>query len=70
MEGETESVVGNIIALTAVEEILLQIVTDGEERAAGRVRSTVDAIRAQRTLDGRTCAGDQLCLSLALKSWD
>ena len=55
MEGETEGIVRNIVALTTVEEVLLEVVTDGKERAASCVRGTVDTIGAESALYGSTC---------------
>ena len=52
MERQAERIMGDIVALAAVEEVLLQIVADSEERAAGCVDSTVYTIWAQRTLGG------------------
>ena len=41
VEGETEGLVHLLTALAAVEEVLLDVVADGEERAAGGVRRNV-----------------------------
>ena len=50
VEGETERIVGDVVALSTVEQVLLEVVADRKERAAGRIDSAVDAIGAQRTL--------------------
>ena len=54
MEGQAERVVCNVIALSAVEQVLLQVIADSEERTAGRIHGTVHAIRAKSTLDSGT----------------
>ena len=53
VEGKAERVMGNIVALTAVEQVLLEIVTDGEQATAGLVDSAVDTVGAQSTLGAR-----------------
>lgn len=54
VEGQTECIVGDVVALAAVEEVLLQIVTNSKQGAAGCVDGTVHAIGAQCTLGHRT----------------
>lgn len=54
VECQAERVVRHVIALSAVEQVLLQIITDREERAARRVGSTVLAIWAKSPLGDGT----------------
>ena len=54
VEGKAERVMGNIVALTAVEQILLKVIANGEQRTASGVGSTVYAVRAQSALDSGT----------------
>ena len=55
MEDETKSLVRLGAALGAVEEVLLDVVQDGEPGAAGRIGGGVLAVRASDALDDRTC---------------
>lgn len=42
-------------AFTTVEEVCLDIVTDGEQRTAGRVCRCILAVRTSHTLSNRSC---------------
>ena len=55
MERQAEGVVRHVVALATVEQVLLQVVTDGEETAARRVDRAVLAIWAKCTLGDGTC---------------
>ena len=50
VEGKTERIVSNVVALTTVEEVLLEVVTDGEEAAACLIHGAVDTVGAQSAL--------------------
>ena len=52
MEGQAERLVSFVAALV-VEQVVLQVLLDGEQRATSRVRSRVDAVGAESTLDDR-----------------
>ena len=49
VEGQTEGLVDFLAALAAIEQILLDVVTDGEQSAARRVGRRVHAVRASYT---------------------
>ena len=53
VEGQTEGLVNVLSALAAVEQVLLDVVADGEEGAAGRVVHHVDAIGTGDAADER-----------------
>ena len=55
MEGETEGLVDVLAALAAVEQVLLDVVADGEKGAAGRVVHHVYAVGTGDTADERAC---------------
>ena len=46
---------GLFAALAAVEQVLLQVIDDGEERAARRVRRDVLPVGARRAFHRGTC---------------
>ena len=51
---QTQRLVGVLAALCSVEQVLLDIIADGEQRAAGCVRRCVHAIGARNTLGDGT----------------
>lgn len=55
VEGEPEGLVDVLPALAAVEQVLLYVVADSEQRTAGRVVHHVHAIGASDTADERAC---------------
>ena len=55
MERQTERLVRLVVALTPVEEVLLQVITDSEKTAAGCVGGGVDTIGARSTLRDSGC---------------
>ena len=55
MEGQTEGLVDVLATLAAVEQVLLDVVADGEKGAAGRVVHHVDAVGTGDTADERAC---------------
>ena len=54
MEGKTQSLVSLVVALTPVEEVLVQVIPNGKETTACRVGCGVLAIGASYTLGNRT----------------
>ena len=46
---------GDVVALPTVEQVLLEVISDGKETTAGRIGGTVNTIGAEGTLDGGTC---------------
>lgn len=54
VEGETEGLVSFVVALTPVEEVLVQVIPNWKESAARRVGGGVDTVRTSYTL--RNCA--------------
>ena len=55
VERQTERVMGDVVALPTVEQVLLEVISDGKETTAGRIGGTVHTIGAEGTLDGGTC---------------
>ena len=55
MEREAERIVGHVVALAAVEQVLLQIIAYGEERATCRIGGDVRAVGAEGAFHSRTC---------------
>ena len=54
MENKTEGLVGVLATLAIVEQVLLYVVQDWEQRTTGSVRSSVLAIWASNTLGERS----------------
>ena len=50
VESQAKRLVRLLSALAAVEQVLLQVIDDGEERAARRIRRGMDTVRARDTL--------------------
>lgn len=59
MEGETEGLMCFVPTLSSVEQVLLQIVTNGEQAAAGSVGRGVYTVRACNTLRDCSCKTSQ-----------
>ena len=55
VEGQTERLVDLLAALATVEQVLLDVVADGEKSAAGCVGSSVYTIRAGNPAGDGTC---------------
>ena len=49
VERQAQGLVSLCVAQSAVEEVLLQVIADGEELAAGLVARSVDTVRAGDT---------------------
>ena len=59
VEGEAEGLVDVLATLAAVEQVLLDVVADGEKGAAGCVVHHVDAVGTGDTADERACNKNQ-----------
>ena len=55
VEGQAEGLVHLLAALATIEEAFLDVLKDGEQRAAGRVRRCVFAIGARNRASSGTC---------------
>ena len=60
VESQAEGVVRHVVALATVEQVLLQVVTNGEKTAARRVDRAVLAVWAQCTLGNGTYNNERL----------
>lgn len=55
VEDQTNGLVGLLATLASVEQILLNVISDGKQRAARRVNSGVLAVGAKSALGQRRC---------------